>query len=461
MRRVPFILLCLTLFLTACLGGDSNEQNILGLNSGPTPVVSLDGGIQTAVTFLDAWAVQDYNTMYGLISPNARDAYPQEAFTEFYENLWENLRLQGLDWQRGDALLQGTTAVIRYDVQFQSSVLGEFEDENRLMRIIPTDEGMRLAWSRMDIFEGWAGDARLQVERFLASRGNIFDQNGRALADQNGIALPMYLTRNDIGNEAACIELLVPLLGREYNDIQATFARYNADTLFFIGEIDPETYQARGSEIDGTCRPEIGERRTRRYFATAAPHVVGYVGQIPAEQAAEYDQNGYPADALVGLQGIERTWERELRGNIGNRLSLFAVTDERLRTITEAEASPGQSIYLTLDRDLQQGITEVFANAYSFAQPTWGSTSPGAAAVIIDVNTGAIRAMVSYPTFDPSVFNPDSPYLDPGSLIRQYNTDRSSPLVNRAIQGRYPLGSVFKLVSTVAGADSGLVPLDT
>ena len=313
----------------------------------------------------------------------------------------------------------------------------------------------------MDIFNGWAGGARLQVERFLANRGNIYDQQGRPLADQNGVALPIYLVKNDMGSIEQCISELVEVLNRDYNDLLNQFNRYNFDTLFLAGEIDAETYQTRGQNLETACRPQIGERPTRRYFASAAPHVVGFIGQIPTERSSEFDSLGYPPDALVGISGIESAWERELRGTIGNRLSLFSITDERLRTITEKQAAPGQSVYLTLNRDLQAGIQQALASAYSFAEPTWAFNSPGAAAVVIDVNTGAILAMSSFPSFDPAVFSPDSPYLDPASLIQEYNTDFRRPLLNRATQGRYPLGSVFKLVSSVAGADSGLVPINT
>jgi penicillin-binding protein 2 len=460
-RRIflPFVL-CFLVFTSANCSSNDDSGGLLGLNSGPTAVVSLDTGDQTATTFLDAWTRQDYNTMYGLISPNARDAYPQEEFTAIYQGVWEDLRLQGISWERGNSVLQGTTDVFEYSVTFRSSVLGEFSDPERIMRIIPTDEGMRIAWSRMDIFDGWAGGARLQVERFLAGRGNIYDRNGRALADQNGVALPIYVVKNDMAGVEQCINELVLVLGREYNDLLTLFNSYNFDTLFLVGEIDPETYRERGGLIEEACHPQIGERPTRRYFASAAPHVIGYVGQIPAEQAAEYDSRGYPADALVGVAGIEQAWERELRGTVGNRLSLFSVTDDRLRVITEKQATPGESVYLTLDRELQAGITEALASAYSFAEPTWGRTSPGAAVVVMDVNTGAILAIASYPSFDPAVFSPDSPYLDPAAVIQEYNTDLRRPLLNRATQGRYPLGSVFKLVSSTAGADSGLVPFD-
>ncbi len=463
MNRVRVLgFLALTFFiLVGCSSGDGDGLSLPGLDSGPTPVVDQEQAIQTAETFLTAWESQDYNTMYGRISFNARDAYPQVDFTETYQRVWEDLRLQGLSWERGQVVSQGTTVIIQYTVTFRSGVLGEFTDANRVMRVIPTDEGMRIAWSRMDIFDGWSGGARLRIERTLPNRGNIYDLNGRPLADQNGVALPIYLVKNQIPDINACISTLVPLLGLEYDDVAATFDRYNFDTLFYVGEIDQETYQQNGVDLETNCRPQLNERRTRRYFGTAAPHVLGYIGYIPAGEQAEYESRGYPPDALVGIAGIESAWENELRGTIGNRLALYAANDELIRVITEKQATPGESVYMTLDRDLQDGIQGALAEAYSLAGPTWAQTSLGAAVVVIDVNTGAIKAMVSYPTFDPAVFNPDSPYLDPGSLIQAYQNDPARPLLNRATQGRYPLGSVFKLVTSIAGADSGVMSLDT
>ena len=109
MRRFTVLfLLILTLILMACTGGDDDDSGgMLGLEGGPTPAVSLDRGLQTSTTFLNAWVNQDYNTMYGLISPNARDAFPQEEFTEIYQDVWQDLRLQSISWEQGDALLQG------------------------------------------------------------------------------------------------------------------------------------------------------------------------------------------------------------------------------------------------------------------------------------------------------------------------------------------------------------------
>src|SRR5690606_5238617 len=165
------------------------------------------------------------------------------------------------------------------------------------------------------------------------------------------------------------------------------------------------------------CAVETTTRNTRQYVGELAPHVVGYVAQIQPEQVAEYESRGYPSDALIGQEGIERSFERELAGKIGGRLLIVAPTGETLRVLGESPAEPGQSVYLTIDRDLQAAVQDAFIEAYNEAGPTWSQTSPGGAAVVMNVKTGDILAMVSYPWFDPSLFNPDSPVLNRGDAI--------------------------------------------
>ena len=99
------------------------------------------------------------------------------------------------------------------------------------------------------------------------------------------------------------------------------------------------------------------------------------------------------------------------------RLVITAPTGETLRVLGETPAEPGQSVYLTIDRDLQAAVQAAFIEAYNQAGPTWSQTSPGGAAVVMNVKTGEILAIVSYPWFDPSLFNPDSPVLNRGDAI--------------------------------------------
>jgi penicillin-binding protein 2 len=463
-KRTFWIALIGLLVLSAC--GESVSGS-LSSSSGldPSPQLTLEEADQVAATFLTAWENTDYATMYSLISPNSRDAYNQDAFASAYEDAAVQMALISLDAEITSSLRQGTTAAIMYDVTFTSEVFSEIVDPARTMRLIETSEGWRVAWSRMDIFDDLAEGARLELKRTLPGRGNIYDRNGQVLVDQNGRSVALYVVQRDVPNIPDCITALSRILRQSYTDLEDKFSKFLPETLFLVGEVDPETYQAEEQILREICA--IGDdandtyvRTTRRYFGELASHVIGYVSQIRPEQLDEYERKGYPPDALIGQEGIELAYEQELAGEIGGRLVITAPTGEVLREIAEVPAAPGQSVYLTIDRDLQAAVQDAIIEAYNISGPTWARTSPGASAIVMNVNTGEILAMVSYPWFDPSLFNPDSPVQNRGEAIAALETDPRRPLFNRAMMGRFPAGSVFKIVSVSAGLDSGVYDLN-
>jgi len=463
-KFVPMIVIVVLIVSACSSAGGSGSGGASGLN--PTPQLTLEEADQIAGTFLDAWAQSDYAAMYNLTSPNSRDAYAEESFAELYSDVATQLTLTSLETQITNSLRQGTTAAIQYDVTFHTGLFGDIPDTDRTMRLIETSEGWRLAWSRMDIFGELAEGARLERQQTLPGRGNIYDRNGKVLVDQNGRAVSIYLVQQDILNLDACIDTLSRVLRIEYHTLEQTMLKFAPETRFWIGETDPETYQIEEAALRENCA--IGDdandtliRNTRRYFGQLAPHVIGYVGQIQSEQAAEYAQRGYPPNALIGQTGIEQSYETYLAGKPGGKLVITAPTGEVLRTIAEAPAEPGQSVYLTIDRDLQEAVQNAFVEAYNVSANTWARTSPGAAAVVMNVKTGEILAMVSYPWYDPSLFNPDSPIWDREQAINELNSSWRTPLLNRATMGKFPAGSVFKLVSTAAGLDSGVYTPET
>ncbi|MBN1679505.1 MAG: hypothetical protein JW966_04385 [Anaerolineae bacterium] len=465
-KRVLLLILLTAMLLNAC--GSDGGVGSFGSDSGPnpSPQLSLEEADQVAETFFEAWKNGDYVTMYSLVSPNSRDAYSQDAFVAEYEDVAAQIVLASLETRVVNSLRQGTTAAIQYDVTFQSELFGELPDNGRILRLIETPEGWRIAWSRMDIFADLAEGARLELRRTQPSRGNIYDRNGQVLVDQNGRSVMLFAVRGNIPNEEGCITALSRILRRETSDIQAQFDQFLPETRFLIGEVDPETYQAEEQILIQVCgigddANDTATRTTRRYFGELAPHVVGYVSQLRPDQLPEYTALGYPQDALIGQEGIEQSYEEYLAGDIGGELTIVAPTGETLRVIAEIPAAPGQSVYLTIDRDLQAAVQQALVEAYNFAQPTWGVTSPGAAAVVMNVKTGEVLAMASYPWFDPSLFNPDSPVLNRGDAISALETDYRTPMLNRATQGRYPAGSVFKIVSMTAGLDSGVYNTNT
>ena len=460
--------LALALLALAGCGGDAALSDAVRQGDAPAGAGrgSLEEAVQVAETFLRAWAEADYPTMYGLISPNSRDAYPEGAFSAVYTRAAETMTLQTVETSTTNALRQDTIATVLYDATFATEFFGSIDDYERTLRLVETPEGWRVAWSEADLFPELGGGARLEWVRLQPGRANIYDRNGQVLADQNGRAVELRVVKRDVADQAACIDQLARILAKDAAELRARFDRYGNEVLFPVGEVSPETYLAEEQTLLQACA--IGDddrdtrtRATRRYLGVLAPHVVGYVGPIRPDQAGQYAQRGYPSDAIVGQDGIEAAYEEYLAGTMGGRLQIVGADGAVRRVLAEVAPQPGQSVYLTIDADLQAAVQQAIADAYAAAGPTWARTSPGAAAVVMDVKTGEILAMVSYPWFDPSVFNPDSPLADREAQIAALQNNPRTPLLNRATQAALPPGSVFKLVSLSTALDTGIYNANT
>ena len=397
--------------------------------------------------------------MYDMLTINSQHAYPREVFTEYYQHAAEVMTLISMDFEIRSALQQGTSAQVAYDVTFHTQLLGDFTDAERTLYLRAGDNGWQVVWSPSTIFFEMAGGGTLVLERQAPARANIYDREGRVIADQNGIAVTVSLIPENIPDETVCLNELSRILQHPVAEIRARYEDKPSNWLIPIDEIDADTYQAEADILTTYCDAVFSERRVRRYYGGGvASHVVGWVGAIPSEEQAEWLARGYQRGDLIGISGIEAWGESILAGSFGGRLIVVSPSGAVLRVIAERDAEPSQSIYLTIDRALQLQVQQALSDAYNMSTDTWARTSNGAAAIVMDVHTGEILAMASYPWFDPNIFNPSSPNLDQVNYLM--NEDPRMPMLNRATLGEYPPGSVFKIVSMSAVADSGIYELD-
>jgi penicillin-binding protein 2 len=204
----------------------------------------------------------------------------------------------------------------------------------------------------------------------------------------------------------------------------------------------------------------------REYYENARiiSHVLGYVGSIDAQELEEYnkelekidDSVLYTANDIVGKMGIEKAAESILRGVRGET---FREVDENGKTTAsylERAPVPGQDIYLTIDLDLQRVAAESLKRNIERIRnikhkKNFGDANAGAV-VVMDVNTGEILAMVSYPDFDPRVFLEN----DAAAINALWNNP-DAPVVNRATSGKYAPGSTYKPLIAIAALESGII----
>ena len=190
---------------------------------------------------------------------------------------------------------------------------------------------------------------------------------------------------------------------------------------------------------------------------TIAPHVIGTVGQMSAEEWSRYKSEGYQMSDYVGKFGIERYCEETLRGTDGARTVEQGKNGDILSEEVTTQPESGNSVYLTIDADFQKKVEEILSDYIEELRltgaPEEGANVKGGAVSVIDPRTGAVLALVTWPTYDLNDY-----YTDYASLLEEENT----PLIDRATDGLYRPGSTFKTVVAVAALEEGIItPEDT
>ena len=427
------------------------------------PVFSQDSPATVVTHFLDAWNSGDYNTMYTYIHPQSQQLYPEAVFVARYQATGETLALTTLTYTIHETRLQGESAGVTYDVTLESAGFGAIEDTGRIMRLMKSGGDWRIAWSSMDIFDTLAGNAELRAATIPKPRGTIYDRSGRPLTNNNGTTVSIYSAQNVMNGTEDCFAFLTEITRQSANDLRRRFNENNLETIFFLGEVTAETYAQYSSQLDEICgvagRVFSSLPHRTYYGGNLVSHVTGYVGPIPAERLSEYTAQGYSPNDVIGLAGVEAAYESELAGQPDRVLRIVEPGGTTLRelgsTVGSREPTP---IVLTIDRDLQQITAQALADGFNYAAPTWGGTgiSSGGAAVVLDVNTGAILALASYPMFNANIFSLESMTPDRGIEIQRL----TEAFRNRATGEQVSPGSVFKIITLAAILNEGLTTLD-
>jgi penicillin-binding protein 2 len=289
-----------------------------------------------------------------------------------------------------------------------------------------------------------AEDNRISQRLLVPPRGRILDRLGRPIAEN----VPIYRVRlvpeqaEDVEATLAALARVIPLPPER---IAAVTAQAKAVRPFAAVSIrddltwDEVTQVAvHTPELPGVLL-ESGLVRTYPHGPMLA-HVVGYVGPVSqVEQASADDPLLQVPEFRIGKNGVEKAHDAVLRGKAGlSRLEVNAVGRE-IRELDRRKTEPGVDIRLSLDLDLQAFCMERLA----------GETA--AAAVVVEVDSGAVLALASVPSFDPGVFTEGLSHGD-WALLRD---DRLHPLVNRCIRGQYPPGSTFKMITALAALETG------
>ncbi|PID85300.1 MAG: hypothetical protein CSB13_08760 [Chloroflexi bacterium] len=418
------------------------------------PVLEDAGGIGRA--FYRAWELNDFLGMYSLLTPQSQLLVGSQDFVQRYDEAMREANVHTVTAQPLSLIQEGDQAKMGVRVTWETAVFGDIiRDFN--VPLTYQDGRWGIVWDEGLILPELAGGHYLLQNIRVPARANIYDKEGRALAYQ-GTALKLGIIPGDIEDETGLLNALSVVLGDTPEEIQESYAAAQPDWYWPIGEISESVMQENAALLQpyigkGLAPPE--QRLTRLYAPQgAAPHIVGYVGAIPVEKSEEYLEQGYTGDETVGLAGLEAWGEDYLNGERGGTLNVVGSSGDYVTTIVEIAPQQARSIYTTLDYEFQAAVEQTLAQAIE--------TYPGASAgsiVVMDVNNGDVKAIASYPSYDPAVFNA----LDDEALTRlsAVMNDPQRPLLNRPTQGAYPSGSLFKIITLSAAIESGLYTADT
>jgi penicillin-binding protein 2 len=309
--------------------------------------------------------------------------------------------------------------------------------------------------------ERYASIAENQRRRRLpipAPRGRILDREGRLLVDSRPI-YNVILSREDVKGKDlnSLIEPLAEGLAvdkdilRDYFEVVKTMPAFESIQV----KQDATPGDIAWVEAHNLEFPElrVEQQPQRTYPANGSlAHVVGYVGEISPEQLKQQvsKEKGLKPGDIIGLSGIEQIYDDYLRGRDGYR---EVVVDSRGRIQDEIETvapTPGRDLVTTIDLDLQQAAEDQLAN----------SVTKRGVIIALDPNNGEILALASYPTFDPNLFSQRITTKEGRAEYAQLLNDPQTPLLNRAIQSRYPPGSTWKVPMAVAGLQQGAITLE-
>jgi penicillin-binding protein 2 len=469
--KIRYLILILLVFVVGCgpkqtpPQGTAPSAEVAEVTNSPPPApeatATLTSPTETPIpdpeytveAYLDAWKLEDYETMYGMLTELSRDAITVEDFAEWYRGVANEAALSGYDYEILSSLVKNPrTAQVNYRVTLNSVLVGEIQRDT-VMSLSWEGDNWRVQWADDLILPELSGGNYLWMDRHIPARANIYDRNGYALvAYTEATSIGLIPGQIDPAREESLLIQLQWLTGLHPNTIAAMYEDFppGSDWYLPLGEAPVEKVQQRYDVLDGYSDNGLlmFPFQSRYYFDSGiAPQTVGYVSLIQESEAEEYLRKGYAIDEKVGRQGIERWGEPYLGGTRGGTLYVVGPDGKIVTQLADVAAKPSQSIYTTLDKDLQQGAQLALLKFRG-------------AVVVLERDTGRILVMASSPDFDPNAFEPSN-YNYSTQLAAIYDPYSGQPLLNRATQGQYPLGSVFKIVTMAAALESGLYTQET
>ncbi len=307
-----------------------------------------------------------------------------------------------------------------------------------------------------DYYGNQADGNRLRRTKIIAPRGLFFDFKGQELVNN----LPGYavaLQRQGQSYNDNVIGILAEILEMPAEQIRKRIAA-NQDSYEptrLKSNVSPEVItkiEERRRELPGVL---LELQPIRNYlYKELAVHALGYVGEASEYEITKGAYKGMPGGSIVGKFGLEKTFDKMIRGIDGSFDEEVDVAGNVVKQLGSHDPVPGKSLQLTIDKDLQVVLEKAVDEQLAYLRSSGIAPNARAAAIVaIDPRSGAVRAMVSRPAFDPNLFVNGISEKN----WQVINNDPNYPMGNKVISGEYPPGSTFKIITGTAALELGKV----
>jgi penicillin-binding protein 3 len=416
--------------------------SFIGCSRAKSPKDSFEG-------FVKLWQENNYASMYKLLSSETKKTVDEKYFIDTYKNIYGTAKVSKVSVipKYPDELKADNSGKVHFPVNITvETPIGakQFTYEvNLVQEKIDKNKEWLVAWDEKMLLPELEKGDKIYFNKSLGKRGEIKDKNGKGLAI-NSQATSIYVIPQEIAADRDnTVAHLASTLGMTVEQIEAIlnqqWVKNNPNQRVPILDVprDEMPKILKAQEPKGV-KGEISPRLLRRYPAgEAAAHIIGYIGQINAEELKTKKDLGYDESDYIGRSGLESIFESRLRGEVGGIIYTTDSKDKKKSTILEKPAKDGETVTLTIDSNLQREIYAQFAG-------------DSGTSVAVQPKTGEVLAMVSSPSFDPNKFVT-------GLSSKEYKDlegNPEKPFLRRYESAIVP-GSVFKPITAAIGLKSG------
>ncbi|NLJ75049.1 MAG: hypothetical protein GX331_08675 [Firmicutes bacterium] len=332
-----------------------------------------------------------------------------------------------------------------FELKYESKYFDPIVIQSNISLIRKGIRDWKILWNNDLPLPQYGLDVSYSQIRLEPRRGSIYDRSGNLLAGE-GSLISVGVQPDRIKDPEALFKALQEQLGLSPEYVKSKYEAPGVQGHWFVPliSITEEKYAV----VDDVLRPVPGiffRREESRAYpgSNAAAHITGYMGEVTAGMIKSYPERDYAVGEIVGRSGLELSKDDLLRGRPGYRFYVEPKDSDRIM-LAESKVVRGQDLHLTLDLEMQELAFDVLGDRV-------GSF------VVIDATSGEVLVLVSTPSYDPNEF-----VLGISTeRWQELSTDKDRPLFNRALQGLYPPGSVFKVVTASAALDQGIYEVDS